>query len=393
MKNKSIWMGLAVLAIFCSDVSVASTLPNDACRNDVRRTFYEHDRRDPLKGLVTINNDTIFVAHNRQISKTTDGTAWTSVCAFPADFGNVIRIHSLGTHLAIQEETRSADTQHSKGRVFVLNLRDGEFSEINAGENHNWIQDVSRNNPSVFYLNSHSHQSGESVETCFVYNILTGALQTIASGPRLGNPMFGEDGNVKYFVNQSHQGPQTVIPVSADGALLPPIYEQNDPNRVLLGFDPSTNTIQEARLHAASGRWLPWVWKKEEFAETQICLWPNCPGSVRHFTVLKDGTIMCNVRMPDRSVVYYVKQATPPTKLGRDVDLILSPLAGREVIQGPELKGADDLPLEFRLVTSDGPIISVLNVLRSDDAEPAITERLSFDYNSIGAAAGAATVA
>ncbi len=372
MKNKFIYLGLAVLAVFCSSISMAT--------DDVRREFYDlvESPRDPMKGLVTIHQDTIFAAPNdtRNIFSTVDGTTWVPVCAFPKDFGNVTRIHSLGTHIVIQEETRSADSKHSKGRVFVLNLTDSQLSKIDTGGDHDWVHDVRQaTHPSVFYLNSHSHQSGQSVETCFQYNVTTGALLDIARGPRLGNPIFGEDGNVKFWVNRSHQGPQTLIPVSADGTLLPPIYEQNDPKRVLLDFDPLTG-IKEARLHA-DGRWLPWVSTKGEFGNSETCVWTDCLGSIKHFNVFPDGTTMFNVRMPDGSVLHHLKQAAQPTNFGRDIEFVLQCLGTREVINGPEIKGKDDLPQTFRLITSDGTgKISILHVMRFEPTTPSCCDRL-----------------
>ncbi len=170
--------------------------------------------------------------------------------------------------------------------------------------------------------------------------------------------------------------------------MLPPIYEQNDATRVLLNFDPLTEEILEARRYK-DGRWLPWVLKNGELDKTQTCVRSDGPGSVIHFNVFPDGTMMFNVRMPDGTTAHHVKQATPPTKFGCDIEFVLRHLAGREVIHGPEVRRVDDLPLQFQLVTttSDDSTISVLDVLRSkadDTAAPTITERFSFDLNAVG---------
>ncbi len=194
MKNKFIHLGLAILAALCSSISI------EAADDNLRQEFYDQVEgpRNPAKGLVALHNDgQVFAVNDGRIFSTTNGTAWTLVCEFPAnDFGNVARIHSLGTHMVIQEElmvTSSHGGSHKKGRVFVLNLADSQLSKVDTGGDHDWVQDTRRNaSSSIFYLNSHTYNQGQSLETCFCYDVTTGILKEVAHGSRLGNPVLAQ---------------------------------------------------------------------------------------------------------------------------------------------------------------------------------------------------------
>jgi hypothetical protein len=265
-------------------------------------------------------------------------------------------------HLCIQ--TVSEGSHGRKEKVHILKTQTGEITAISGAEEHSWVQAVHNGE---LYFTSHS----QGTETCTAYNWLACNSRVVIAGKNVGKPVFGVDGVVKYFINRSHCGPQTV-----HDSQFRLVHEAN-PSNILQEIDAATGNILERRYHSATGRWLPWVIKRSEFESSEKCIWSACPGNIRHFHHNSDFSFF-NVRMPDDSIMYSAI-THQPTVLGNDIKHILTHhLNGKEVISGPEFKELSNLRAWNLVAVDSAQQLYLLQISCNDDGQEQTVTTLLF---------------
>ena len=246
--------------------------------------------------------------------------------------------------LCVQAEVLGEHTRRSRVGIFA----NGVWHDVPCAGN-SWIQGI---HDRLLIISAHH----EGVEECSLFDWKEERSMVVASGNSIGKPVFARDGTIRFFINRSHHGPQTVRNASLK------VIHTTAPNCVLLDVDSSAACrILEARYEEETNRWLPWVIEKSRYQNSEICVLPECPGSIKHFRYGDDFRFF-SVRKNDGSTEYNCEERSG---WGAGVKQVIDRyLTDKEVISGPEVETLRNIR-EWDLVVADTPPIITIKDLKS----------------------------